>query len=204
MGLLYDAAVAWDGMHSTTYDLLLGRAGKLFEPVALNFLPEDFPHLAGMQYANDVDFNISRAERFGEKLVGKIIAKDFDDALIEKAENWDRRIKGRLCSLLALERTLDSEFLIFQFDKRKVKGGSDIDAKYVIKNKTTSFAFFVFLDKKESSRWYCKSIFPYEVADYTAGQTRLTVLKKQKRISGEIRIDYTHKNYIPSKEPVTV
>ncbi len=204
MGLLYDAAVTWNGLQNTTYYLLLGRAGKRFAPVTLDFLPEDFPHLAGMQYANDVDFNISRTERFGDKLVTKVINKDFDDTLIEKAENWSRRIEGRLRSILALEDTLDSDFLIYRFDSQKVKGSSRIDAEYVIKDKQTNFTFFVFVDEKDSCRWYCKSIFPYESVDYTSGQSRLTVLKKQKCISGTLVIDYTHKNYIPNKEPATV
>ncbi len=98
-----------------------------------------------------------------------------------------------------MEDTLDSDFLIFSFDPRKVKGVSQIDARYIIKSRTTNFAFFVFVDRKDSSRWYCKSIFPYEAADYTAGQMRLTVLKKQKRVVTVI--DYTHKNYIADQEP---
>ncbi len=73
MGLLYDAAAIWNGLRCTSYDFLLGRAGKLYAPVRLEFLPEDFPHLAGMHYAKDVDLSISRAERFGGKLVRKIL-----------------------------------------------------------------------------------------------------------------------------------
>ncbi len=204
MGLLYDSAIAWEGLRDTTYYLLLGKAGKLCDSITLEFAPEHFPHLAGMQYAGDVDFNLNRAERMGKKFIRKVIAHDIDDTLVEKSENWDSRIKGRLNSILELEKTLDSDFLICKFDPRKMRNGSEIDAKYVIKSSTSNLSFFVFVDENDSSRWYCKSIFSFDCADYTIGQTRVTVLKKQKRIAGEMVSDYTHKNYKPEKEPTPV
>ncbi len=204
MGLLHDAAIAWDGLRNTTYYLLLGRAGTLCDSVTLDFAPEDFPHLSGMQYTDDVDFGMSRAERMGKKLIRKIVDKEVDDALIEKSDNWTKRVKGRLRSILELENTLDSDFLIFKFDPAKTKNCSGINAKYVIKSNTSNLSFFVFVDEKNSNRWYCKSIFSFSHADYTAGQTRVTVLKKQKRVAGELVWDYTHKNYRPEKEPAPV
>lgn len=74
MGLLLDAAAAWSGLYNTTYDLLLGRRETWTASLSLGFAPEDFPHLAGMQYAGDIDFGLSRAEIYGGKLVGKLLA----------------------------------------------------------------------------------------------------------------------------------
>ena len=61
MGLFLDAATAWNKLSGTQYIFDLGRKGKLHK-LTISFLNEDFPHLAGMQYAKDVDFGLDRAE----------------------------------------------------------------------------------------------------------------------------------------------
>lgn len=198
MGLLFDAAVAWSNLHSTTYDLLLGRKGTWSDSLSLSFCPEDFPHLAGMQYATDVDFGLNRAEIRSGKFISKIINKEVDDELIEKAAEWEPKIRGRLEGIIALEEALDNEFLIYKFDSRKVPYGSNIAAKYVIKNLRTGITFFVFVDEDEK-RWFCRSVFQLNMADYTTNQTRVTVLKKKKRRDGAVIIDYTHPNYKPAE-----
>lgn len=83
MGLLYDAALAWHGLQNVNYFLLLGRSKKWSSALFLDFSLGDFPHLAGMQYARDVDFDVNPAELRGEKLISKIIGGEIDDTLIE-------------------------------------------------------------------------------------------------------------------------
>ena len=60
--------------------------------LSLSFCPEDFPHLAGMQYASDVDFGLNKAEIRSGKFISKIINGEVDDELIEKAAEWETKI----------------------------------------------------------------------------------------------------------------
>ncbi len=198
MGLLFDAAVAWSNLHSTTYKLLLGRKRTWSDSFSLSFYPEDFPHLAGMQYATDVDFGLNRAEIYSGKFISKIINREVDDEIIEKSAEWETKIQGRLECIIAMEDALDNEFLICKFDSRSVPYGSNIVAKYVIKNLRTGITFFVFVDENEQ-RWFCRSIFQLNIADYTKNQTHVTVLKKEKWKDGSIVIDFTHPNYKPEE-----
>ena len=179
MGRLMDAAQAWSALYDTQYELLLGRKGNWTELLKLEFLPEHFPHLAGIQYAADVDFGCSKAELRGKKWIGKILNGEIDDGLIEKSCRWTDTIAGRLDGILALEDTLDSEFTICRFDPAKVPHGTRIQAQYVIKNQATDMTFFVFLDQ-DTGKWFCRSVFRLHIADYTVNQTHVTVLIKRK------------------------
>ena len=57
MCLLREAAHAWQQLTGTEYRITVGRRGKK-SSFALSFSFADFPHVAGMQYAQDVDFGL--------------------------------------------------------------------------------------------------------------------------------------------------
>lgn len=199
MGLLMEAAKAWHSLQSTRYYLMLGWRGKWSSDFVLDFQPEQFPHLAGIHYADDVDFGVNRAELRGERFLSKLLEENskIDDSLIEKAAKWDTWIKGRLQGIIALEATLDSDFIICQYDPAKVPYGTQIQAKYVIKNVDTGMNFFVFLNEDEG-QWFCCSVFQLRQVDFTINQRRVKVLKKRKWIGANLVIDYTNPNYIPN------
>lgn len=194
MGLFLNAAAAWKELSDTQYILDLGKKGKL-DRVTLSFLDEDFPHLAGMQYAKDVDFGLDRAEYYGERLIPALLNQYMDGSKIEKSRNWDR-ISGRLTAIINLQNTLDNTFTIVSFNKEKVRGYSRIDAKFAIKSSISDEVFFVFLDEK-SGRYYCKSAFKKEQVDYVENQSALTVLQKIKIVNGESIILSKHPRYTP-------
>ena len=198
MGLLRNAASAWVALNNVQYKIVLGRANKLSDAITLDFSPDDFPHLAGLQHAKDVDFGLSKSEIYGGKFVHKVLSPSFDDTKIEKAEQWPR-ISGRLSGIIAIEDVLDSEFLICQFDRRRVPHNCNIRAKYVLKNPRSGITFFVFLDK-DTRRWFCKSIFQLNVADYTVNQAKMTVLEKVKIVDGKTVFSYTHPKFIKSEK----
>ena len=124
MSLLYDAAVAWSNLQGTSYSFLLGRKGTWSESFVLSFSPEEFPHLAGLQYALDVDFGVNKAEMRGNRLIPKLLSGEIDSKLIEKSTNWQSNILGRLEGIIALEETLDTNFFIYLFNSDKVPHGS--------------------------------------------------------------------------------
>lgn len=194
MSLLHDAAVAWSKMYNTKYEFLLGQRNKS-ERVILTFSPEDFPHLAGMQYANGVDFGIRRAEVMSQKFVQKVIDGNVNVERIEKAEKWNQ-IEGRLSSIIDLECALDSDFEIRSFNPKRTRHGTTIEARYVIKSNSSKLTFFLFVDEA-SGRWFCRSIFRYGVVDFTDNQSPVAVLKKRKYVDNELIIDYISPSYKP-------
>lgn len=195
MGLFLDAAVAWNDLCDTHYIFDLTRKGKL-NRVELSFLNEDFPHLAGMQYAKDVDFGIRQAEYYGERLVPALLSNYMDDSKIETSRNWER-ISSRLTAIVNLQHTLDNEFIVVLFSKAKVRGFCQIDAKFAIKNTVSGEVFFIFLDEK-SGRYYCKSAFKKEFIDYAENQSAMTVLQKIKIVGSNSAILFTRPGYNPT------
>ncbi len=197
MGLFLEAAQAWKNLHDVRYVLVVARKGEV-KRIELTFLDEDFPHLAGMQYAKDVDFGVRPAEYYGNRLIPMLLHKRMDDGKIEKSKNWNR-IEGRLTAILHLQNTLDDDFVIVAFNNNKVKGYSQIVAEYAIKSMVSDDVYFIFLDQ-QSGRYYCKSAFRKEATDYTANQTRMTLLQKIKITQDREDILYKKDGYEPKGE----
>lgn len=196
MGLFLDAAIAWNNLYDTCYILDVARKGKITQ-IKLIFLTEDFPHLAGMQYANDVDFGIRRTEYYGDRLIPALLNKQIDDSKIEKSRNWEQ-IAGRLNAITNLHNILDGEFSIYSFDKKKVRGYCQIDAKFIIKSKVSEKIYFVFFDEK-SGYYYCKSAFQEENKNYVENQSSMTLLRKIKIENNISKILFLKQGYQSQK-----
>ncbi len=196
MGLLNDAAIAWTNLYDKEYRLLLGMKGTWSRSISLNFLPEHFYHLAGFQYANDIDFGVRPSELRKITLPQKIMDGTIDGSLIEKSVNWENSIRSRLLGITQLEAGLDSDFRICRYYQNHVRGGTRIPAEFVVKSAKTDIVFFVFLDQ-DTGNYFCRSIFAEGIMDYIAGQPSLTVLKKEKLVSGNTEYIYEHPGYKP-------
>lgn len=181
MGLLSDAARKWNEMCSKEYYITVARKRKK-EDIVLKFRPMDFYHLAGMQYASDVDFKLNRNEYDGEKLLKLLISGKFPkENAIEKSVNW-KKINGRLNAIRSMNEILENDFEIFLFDPLKVQGYCRIDAKYVIKDKRSGAIFFLFLSKTDDNCYFCRSAFEMEDKDYTLNQLKMKLLSVDCRI----------------------
>ena len=55
-----------------------------------------------------------------------------------------------------------------------------IDADYLLSSKHNNNDVYIFLKEKQDSLYFCRSFFPKEAKDYTAGQSRYTLLYKEK------------------------
>ncbi|MBP3359904.1 MAG: hypothetical protein J6N52_03550 [Clostridia bacterium] len=196
MGLFLDAAKAWSDLHNISYILDMARSGKLTR-IDLSFLDDDFPHLAGMQYARDVDFGIRKAEYYGDRLIPALLDKRLDDSKIEKSRNWDK-ISGRLTAIVNLQNTLDNEFSIVSFNKSKVRAFSQIEAKFAIKSIISENIYFVFLDER-SGRYYCKSAFRKEFTDYMENQSPMSLLQKIKILNNIPQTLFIKPGYVPEE-----
>lgn len=193
MSLLFDAATAWNSLLNVKYSITVGRKGKS-TVIDLSFSLGDFPHVAGMQYATDVDFGINRSEYYGENLISVLLDGTLNGALIENSRNWNCTIKSRLETIISIKDILEGDFIIAKFDKYILKPASKIEAKYVIKSSKSNDVFFVFLDK-DSNHYYCKSAFHNSPRDYLLNQTRMTVLEVRKTENEHDYMIYKNPNY---------
>ena len=175
MSLLLDAAKVWHSLNDVKYIITVGRKNTS-NVIELTFHDSDFPHIAGMQYAKDVDFGLNPAEYYGESLVATLLDGTFNGKLIENSRHWEHLIKSRLNTIISIQRIIENGFYIAEFDRFKVNPISKIEAKYVIKSEETDTVFFVFFDE-ELNRFYCKSAFQNSSIDYTLNQTKMTVLE---------------------------
>lgn len=193
MGLLLDAAIAWDSLKDISYTLELGRKNKRYT-VFLTFRPEDFYHLAGMQYAEDVDFGLRRSEYYGAKLVSAILSGKLKENHICKAREWEK-IESRLKAIIKLLDTIENDFIISAFDPKNVKGLCSIQAEYVIKNTSSGETFFVFMSNR-AGVYYCKSAFHNSYLDYTQNQAMMAILMVSKETSSEKTVLRKHPHFL--------
>ena len=193
MGLFWDAVCAWNELCNISYSIDLGYKGKQFA-INLTFEPGDLPHLAGMQYAKDVDFGLRRSEYYGAHLIGAVLDGKLDENRIYSARAWPR-IEGRLKAIISFQQTLSGDFDIAKFNPKKVAGSCNIDAEYVIRNKVSGDIFFIFL-APDGKRYFCKSAFQNNHTDYMRYQTSMTVLKVVKWADEEPEILYKHPNFV--------
>ena len=194
MGLFLDAAKAWSGLYNTEYILDIARKGKLSR-VNLTFSPEDFAHVAGIQYMGDIDFGIRRTKLLGDRLIKALLHKEFNDEVAKNGRNWGK-VAGRFEAVIGIEKILDGSFTIASFDNSRVGCYSQIDADYVIKGQLEDF-YFILLDDS-SGHYYCKSVFKKEHVDYTTNQSIMTILRKIKVVDGVSTLLYQHPRYEPS------
>lgn len=110
---------------------------------------------------------------------------------LTKSENFDF-VKERIEYFEFLESILDSNDIIFKYNARK-QIFSLIQADYLLQSAHNSRDIYIFLDRLENSdSHFCRSFFPKGDKDYTAGQTKYTLLYKKKinKITGESEIQY--------------
>lgn len=195
MSLYIDAASAWKRLTPVRYSFWLGRKGTAYN-IELAFEQGDFPHLAGIQYAKDIDLPMSPNEYFRKECFNHSPSTEFEDSILEKGRHWESKIKWRLTAIAKLEKALDSNFQIYHFNNNKLPFFSQIDAKFVIKCPDDGLVFFLFLDER-SGNYYCKSVFYNQTLNFSANQSRLTVLKKEKRVGDETQTLYINPNYKP-------
>ena len=192
MSLFLDAAKRWESLLNISYTFIIGHK-KNTETIRLFFRRIDFDHLSGIHKANDIDFKLSRKVYRGEKLINALLSGKLDDKLIEKSIYWNQ-ISDRLIDINRLERILDSDFRIYQFNPRKLNFHSDIRANYLIFSEQYQTGIFLFIDKDQDTD-YCKSIFSKDDRDYTINQTKWTVLKKIKRHEDTEEVLFLNESY---------
>ena len=97
-----------------------------------------------------------------------------------------------MLALLELEAMLDNNEIIFRYDKEKNRM-SLIEADFLLENTFKEKLIYLFLIKRSGDDTHvCCSLFPFAGKDYTKGQTKYTLLYKEKRNlrTGEAIVQY--------------
>lgn len=188
MDLLKKCALGFNILLKHQYRFVLGRKGQIKEFI-ISFDKSDFHHLAGLHKLKDnakVQYG-KRADIFDSILAGEITLEQ-----IQKSEFYNE-MKERLEPLCHLEAFLDNNDLIFHYNE-KVNRYSVIKADYLLENIFYNQRVYLFLgararDKEEQM---CRTFFLKQEKDYTIGQPKYTLLKKEKLNveTGDIIVQY--------------
>lgn len=187
MDKLQERALSFKRLLDYEYKIVLGRKGKTTEFV-INFEKTDFPHLIGLHKLTDVlNGNIATEKLFDECLTGKV-----SFATISKSKFF-HKLGNRFEYFDKIEIMLDSNDIIFKCNTNNMSSFSRITADFELKNVYEELIFYLFLERRNySEKQYCKSFIQESTIDYTYGQTKMTLLYKEKinKITGESKIQY--------------
>lgn len=188
MDLLRECAVAFQRLLGYEYHFVIGRKGQTRE-FYVTFQTSDFHHIAGLHKLKDIA-QIQQGMR--EKVFEKIISGKISQILIEKSEYYEL-IQGRLLLLRELENILDDNKTVFRYNEKANKF-SLIKADYLLEGDIRMMPVYLFLGKRsnEEPNQMCRTFFGKGDKDYTQGQPRYTLLKKEKKDvqTGETVVQY--------------
>ena len=187
MDLLYQSAKAFDHLLPFEYHFTIGRKGNAHSFI-LDFDSADFHHLSGLHKLKDhARFTTGKRSDIFQKILTCHLT-------CEQAENsiYFPEIQKRLIPLSQLESLLDNNEIIFHYNTRANKY-SVIQADYLLEPHYGNIPIYIFLSQRiDSAKHVCRTLFPKEKLDYTIGQPRYTLLKKEKidTRTGEVVLEY--------------
>ena len=175
MDKLQERAISFKRLLDYQYIIKLGRKHKLYELV-IDFEKQDFFHLIGFQKLVDLRFLKRSSERiFTEALKGNITY-----SMIEKSQHFDE-LGYRFEYFDLIESILDDNQLVFKCNLNSMQVYSSIKADYLLQNFKDNMTFYIFVEQRKNSKsQFCKSFFENSILDYTLGQTKMTLLYKEK------------------------
>lgn len=179
MDILQEAAKAWKELTQYRYNFTYGYKKELHS-IHLTFSLEDFPHLAGFQYLED----ISLPNYNSSKIVDRILEKKITFEQIKKSSNYINMVQPRLFALIQLKHSLDNDFNLYSFFPKMYPFTTQIKADYLISSHVniSSFVFIIknsILDNSEYD-FVCCSIFEQGERNYESNQRLRTILKKER------------------------
>ncbi|MCD8129764.1 MAG: PBECR4 domain-containing protein, partial [Lachnospiraceae bacterium] len=177
--ILYQAASVWNELTEYSYIFTYGYKKQLYT-VNLTFSPEDFPHLAGFQYLQD----LSLPRYNPKKTVDRILDHNITFDQIAKGAQYEISVKPRLEALLRLKDIIEKDFTFFSYLPSLYPFTTRIKADYLISSHLdmTSFVFIIKADSDGSAKcdYLCCSAFIKGDRDYECNQRTRTILKKER------------------------
>jgi len=176
MDKLVKSANVWKGLKDYCFLITYSSKGKLRE-IPIVFDLEDFFHLAGFQYANDIVlFKSSKTKTIDCILNNKITLEQ-----LKKSQNYQTMIDTRLNSLCLIDKVLNNPFKLYRFNTRGYNFYTDIEASYFIYDEETGCSIFFFIrEDNGSSYFHGISIFEKGIKDFCMNNRPLKIMKKEK------------------------
>lgn len=174
MDKLYECAASYQKLLGVNYKIILGRKGKLIE-LRICFEPLHFHHLIGLHKLTDL--RIARENR--EKVFNRILSGAVTYDSIARSRYF-RIAEQRMEPFSHFEEILDQNRLVFRYNDKK-NLFSLIEADYLLSTPYGCTDIYIFVAETHGKgTYFCRSFFPKEDRDYTAGQTIYTMLYKEK------------------------
>lgn len=187
MDKLQERAIAFRQLMDYQYVIKLGRKGQIYSFV-IDFQKQDFFHLIGLQKLTDLRF----LKRSSEYIFNSCLKGKLTYSMLEKSEYFDE-LGYRFDCFHLLESILDDNELIFKCNINSMRVYSNIKADYMLQNLKDELTFYIFTEKRSNAdTQFCKSFFENSEKDYSKGQTKMTLLYKEKinKITGKSEIQY--------------
>jgi hypothetical protein len=174
MNDLMKSAYAFKQLTDIEYSFTLGHKNKLTH-FLLAFSLYDFHHLAGLHKLNDID--CIRGNR--ERVFSRILSNEISYFELSKSCNFEE-VQKRIEYLYRLEQFIDDNEIVFHYDPSK-NWNSRIQASFLLENEFEKQTIYFFIDILDSDgKYHGRSFFPRSNFDFSTGQRKLTLLKKEK------------------------
>lgn len=203
--LLYDAAVRYKQLENDTYEILLGRKGKLYT-LMLHFPAESFYHLVGLQHLTDITFPSQNRERIFKEILQRNITMETLKKSVFFEENF---ISERIENLYLIENIISTnDGISYRINPKDYIKYTTIQADYLFEYKKVIPQIFYFFSviEKSNPRFTneCKgcSFFCKHKIDYTKGTSKTTILMITKITKDDETRELKYKS-ASYKEPVS-
>lgn len=195
MDALQQCAQKYAELCGYTYECTIARKNTL-QVLRFTFSPYEFRHLAGLHRLESKCLRKNSERLLKDALAGKLTLAD-----LQKASNWPKEAKtilGRLTALSQLDVLMDEFLLIYGFSAQKLVPAihTKIEADYLIRFELEDGRTFFFSVRQKED--YCgRSLFINNEQDYSAGQTKYTLLEKSRTNiqTGETVLLYQRESY---------
>lgn len=175
-------AIEFQKLFNIHYKIILGRKGKETELI-LTFEKKEFFHLIGLQKLTDLPYLRTNSEKIFDSIMNGTITYDNirkSNFFQENEKNNMHGIEERIDYFVNIEKIFDSNNLVFKFNNN-INKMSKINAEYIFENIDFRKNIYVFIDSRSKDNYkFCRSFFPKNATDYTARQTKMTLLYKEK------------------------
>lgn len=195
--ILYEAAVEYQKLKKTIYDIVLGRKGSTYH-IKLRFPAESFFHLTGLQHLEDLTFPSTNKER----IFKEILNKNFTIEDAKKSIHYEEYfIEERVTNLKHLKSMIESNAVYYRINKKKYIQYTKIFADYLCEHHKSEKILYLFLVMEnsfsalENEAKGC-SFFVKHRYDYTNGTAKTTTLLIEKYEDEKEEIIFRNPTYI--------
>ena len=191
-------AIAYKHLLDIEYYFCLAAKGKGYE-VRLRFKKDDFHHLEGFGQLRDISIHQESGNKSFEMALTGTITEEF----LKTSELFgSNKIQNKIDYLYLLETALDHNDMVFRCIKDQT-GRIKIEAKFLLFTDLSGNMIYIYVDKADNSNsdYFCRSFVANPDFDRTKGQTKMTLLWKEKRelSTGKHYLQYQLNDFTPDK-----